>query len=634
MLILCPDPPKINPELKNESVTYNTSLQFICSLSGFPTPEILWTKDGENLGNNNTLTINRVSYGDTGQYTCSANNSGGNSEVAFHITVTGKRWHTFVSFSCSSHFLGSFFLFLYTFTFFDLYFWILCPGPPEINPELKNRSVTYRSPLQFNCSLSGFPTPEILWTKDGENLGNNNTLTINRVSYGDTGQYTCSANNSGGNSEVAFHITVTGKRWHTFVSFSCSSHFLGSFFLFLYTFTFFDLYFWILCPGPPEINPELKNRSVTYRSPLQFNCSLSGFPTPEILWTKDGENLGNNNTLTINRVSYGDAGQYTCSANNSGGSSEGAFHIIVTGKRWLNFGSFSCSSHFLGVFSFFSYFPLFELYFEILCPGPPEINTELKNQSVTYKTSLQFNCSLSGFPTPEILWTKDGENIGNKNTLTINRVSYGDAGQYTCSAKNSEGKNEAAFHITVTGKCWHTLFPLVALLVFCCSFQTFPFFELCLLILCPGPPEINPELKNQSVTYKTSLQFNCSLSGFPTPEILWTKDGENLGNNNTLTINPVSYGDAGQYACSANNSEGNNEAAFDITVTGKRWHTFVSFNCSSYFLRFFFLFFFFFILSPFLICTFEFYAQVGLKLILSSRIGQLHINHRFSSIAL
>ena len=114
------------------------------------------------------------------------------------------------------------------------------------------------------------------------------------------------------------------------------------------------------------------------------------------------------------------------------------------------------------------------------------------------------------------------------------------------------------------------MFPLVALLIFCCSFQTFPFFELCLLILCPGPPEINPELKNQSATYKTSLQFNCSLSGFPTPEILWTKDGENLGNNNTLTINPVSYGDAGQYACSANNSEGKNEAAFDITVTGKR----------------------------------------------------------------
>ena len=215
--------------------------------------------------------------------------------------------------------------------------------------------------------------------------------------------------------------------------------------------------------------------------------------------------------------------------------------------------------------------------------------------------------------------------------LTINRVTYEDTGQYKCSAKNSEGKNEAAFHIKVTGKRWLTYFRSVALLIFCCSFQTFTFFELRLLLLFPGPTKINPELRDQSVTYNTSLQFKCSLSGFPTPEILWTKDGVNLGNNNTLTINRVSYGDAGQYTCIANNIEGKNKSAFHITVTGKRWLNFVSFSCSSYFLTFFFL---FFILSPFLNCTFEFYAQVLLKLILSSRISRLHITRRFISFAL
>ena len=45
-------------------------------------------------------------------------------------------------------------------------------------------------------------------------------------------------------------------------------------------------------------------------------------------------------------------------------------------------------------------------------------------------------------------------------------------------------------------------------------------------------------------------------------------------------------------------------------------------------------FFFFFILSPFLNCTFEFYAQVLLKLILSSRISRLPITRRLSSFAL
>ena len=42
-------------------------------------------------------------------------------------------------------------------------------------------------------------------------------------------------------------------------------------------------------------------------------------------------------------------------------------------------------------------------------------------------------------------------NLGNNNTLTINRVSYGDAGQYTCSAKNSEGSKNSTFWIEVAG---------------------------------------------------------------------------------------------------------------------------------------------------------------------------------------
>ena len=56
----------------------------------------------------------------------------------------------------------------------------------------------------------------------------------------------------------------------------------------------------------------------------------------------------------------------------------------------------------------------------------------------------------------------------------------------------------------------------------------------------------------------------------------------------------------------------------------------------TYFCFFQFLFSFsnFFHTFTFLNCTFEFYAQVLLKLILSSRISRLHITRRFSSFAL
>ena len=100
------------------------------------------------------------------------------------------------------------------------------------------------------------------------------------------------------------------------------------------------------------------------------------------------------------------------------------------------------------------------------------------------------------------------------------------------------------------------------------SFFDVFFLELYLLILCSGPPEINPELKNQSLAYNSSLPLICFLSGCPTPKILWTKDGVNLGNNNTYTIRQARFEDSGQYTCSAKNSEGSKNSTFWIEVAG------------------------------------------------------------------
>ena len=100
--------------------------------------------------------------------------------------------------------------------------------------------------------------------------------------------------------------------------------------------------------------------------------------------------------------------------------------------------------------SFFDVF-FFELYLLILCPGPLEINPELKNQSIAYNSSLQLICFLCGYPTPEILWTKDGVNLSSKNTYTIRLARLEDSGQYTCSAENSEGSKNSTFWIEVAG---------------------------------------------------------------------------------------------------------------------------------------------------------------------------------------
>ena len=108
----------------------------------------------------------------------------------------------------------------------------------------------------------------------------------------------------------------------------------------------------------------------------------------------------------------------------------------------------------------------------------------------------------------------------------------------------------------------------VTLFIFIFLVISFTFFHLCLLVPCPGPPEINPELKNQSVKYNSSLRFDCSLRSFPIPEILWTKNGIHLGSNNTLNIRQARLEDSGQYTCSANNSKGSKKLTFWIEVEG------------------------------------------------------------------
>ena len=55
------------------------------------------------------------------------------------------------------------------------------------------------------------------------------------------------------------------------------------------------------------------------------------------------------------------------------------------------------------------------------------------------------NCLVKGFPKLDVNWTRDGKLPDTTNKLTIKQVTYEDAGQYTCSAKNSEGKKEASF---------------------------------------------------------------------------------------------------------------------------------------------------------------------------------------------
>ena len=76
---------------------------------------------------------------------------------------------------------------------------------------------------------------------------------------------------------------------------------------------------------------------------------------------------------------------------------------------------------------------------------------------------------------------------------------------------------------------------------------------------------------------ETFLNIQCSVSGMPTPEVTWSKDGQLLGaganvvihNNGTLSVRGVTPEDSGRYTCTAQNVAGRQSVESDIKVLGK-----------------------------------------------------------------
>lgn len=76
---------------------------------------------------------------------------------------------------------------------------------------------------------------------------------------------------------------------------------------------------------------------------------------------------------------------------------------------------------------------------------------------------LKLNCSAVGQPSPSYVWTRldDARSVSNTGVYSIESVSLGDKGLYTCTVHNSMGTVTVNFNVEVKGECYrfrHVLF--------------------------------------------------------------------------------------------------------------------------------------------------------------------------------
>ncbi|XP_012576655.1 PREDICTED: hemicentin-2 [Condylura cristata] len=431
-----------------------------CPVRGSPPIHVSWLKDGLPLplsqrahlhGHGRTLRISPVQLADSGTFTCLAASPAG---------VTSR------NFSLQVH------------------------EPPVLEPVefQEDLAVARGSPLLLPCEARGSPLPLVSWMKDGEPWSPQSPeqgpgLRLEAVGAGDSGTYSCVATNEAGEARRRFQLTV-------------------------------------MDPPYIEDSGQSGELSLTPGTPLELPCDAQGTPQPNITWHKDGQALNwtenghrAGRVLRVDAVQVGDAGLYTCLAQNPVGDVEKSFRVRVQAPP------------------------------SVLGPrGPRSVVGLAPGQ-------LVLECTVEAETAPEIEWHRDGVLLqADAHTqfpergrfLQLQALSLADGGDYGCTARNAAGSTSVAFHVEIH------MVPTIR----------------------PGPAVVNASVS------QTAL-LPCQADGAPLPLMSWRKDGAPLDPENprlqvlpegSLRIQPVLPQDAGRYLCLASNSAGSDRQGRDLRV--------------------------------------------------------------------
>nr|XP_046157554.1 obscurin isoform X4 [Oncorhynchus gorbuscha] len=382
-------------------------------------------------------------------------------------------------------------------------------SPPEFEVLLADCTTKIGQTIKLACKVTGTPKPVVSWFQDGLALedGPHHIITADRagtcclimdgVTPEDSGQYLCYASSSVGRASTLAKIVVD---------------------------------------APPRFLTRLQSACLLEGEDIKFSCSTHSTPLPRVSWFKDGRELTDQRkyhiesdarsgilTLTIMNPGETDLGQYKCELWNKLGSAKSkaemcsAFAQVMDSepdqpqailiqdsdsegwstamvKQWLQTDFHPTS---VAKMLFQPGYPQpaegsqeerdptarghveapqfpteleerpeveEELYvpeaIEEMPTAPPSIQVPVEDLCVEPGQSATFTIIITGRPTPEIQWYKDGEELlatenvevvqnGARCSLTVLCPESEDGGIYTCWAYNDLGHTSCQARLTV-----------------------------------------------------------------------------------------------------------------------------------------------------------------------------------------
>ncbi|KAM4737871.1 basement membrane-specific heparan sulfate proteoglycan core protein isoform 2-T2 [Anableps anableps] len=403
-----------------------------CDAYGFPSPVITWSKLRSTLPwrhkvVNNSLVLQAVGRQDSGEFICSAKNNMGTSEVTIMLEVETPPYATLL--------------------------------PDDV-------AVRIGEVIRLQCLAHGTPPLTYTWTKlDGvlppRAQTSEGALQIDLATPEDAGSYKCVASNRVGNSEVVAKVTVRS-------------------------------------PLAVRVSPQVEVKA--QGSAVEFTCSAVGGVHTKIEWLKEGGALPPNHdikdgVLRIENLEQSNEGVYICRATSAYGQAQDTARLTIQALPKVM------------------------------------INVRTSMQTVMIGNSVEFECHAVGDPEPTVRWSKVGGPLPSHimvkgGMLKISQVTEADAGHYRCTATNDVGSVQSQVLLNVQSL-----------------------------------PQISTLPETKEVTVGSDAVMPCLASGYPVPDIKWTKSEGELPPKcfqeaNVLTVPQVTYEDSGTYICTASNEHG------------------------------------------------------------------------------
>ncbi|XP_041878083.1 basement membrane-specific heparan sulfate proteoglycan core protein isoform X3 [Corvus kubaryi] len=424
-----------------------------CMARGDPAPRIEWSKlraplPWQHRVVNGSLVIPRAAQQDSGQYICNASSPVGSTEVFVTLDVETPPYAT-------------------------------------ILPE--DTAVRAGDALQVQCLAHGTPPLHYTWDKVNGSLSARaahraGLLRLSPAAATDAGTYRCVVTNRVGTAEAFARVAVHGDAGE-------GGGIAGS-------------------PLVVQVTPGSLVKGVG--GTAEFACSVSGDSRARVEWLKEGGELPpthsvRDGVLRMPELAAGAQGVYVCRASAPGGQAEDRATLTVQAlPRAL-------------------------------------INIRTAVQTVLAGTTVELECLGLGEPRPHVTWSKVGGRIRpgvlvRTGTLTIEQVERVDAGQYRCTATNAVGTVQS--HV---------------------------------ILHVQAAPQITGQPEVKEVSIGSAAVLPCLASGFPVPEITWSKlEGELPAGarvqGNVLTLPAVRPEDAGVYTCVAANHRGQQTAYYVLKV--------------------------------------------------------------------